>query len=244
MGGILYGLGLGPGDPELVTVKAVRRLGEVATVFVPVARPGAPSYARAIAEPYLDLNRQRVVELLFPVGPDRAAWRAAWAAAAERVVAQLAGGEAAAFVTEGDPSLYSTFQYLRAELVRRCPDLQIEVVPGIPSAFAAAAVAGLPLALGDESFAIVPATRGIDAVRHALLSHEAVALLKVAPVFDQMLDLLESLGLVQHAVWIRRVGRPEMQLVHDLATLRGHKLDYFSLLLVRRPNPTAGDNNP
>jgi precorrin-2/cobalt-factor-2 C20-methyltransferase len=147
------------------------------------------------------------------------------------------------FLTEGDPLLYSTFVYTLRGLRERHPDVRVAVVPGITSITAAAAVAGLPLAVGDERIAIIPATRDMAPVRAALRDFDTVVLLKCAPVFDALLDTLAGAGALDGTVWVRRAGRPEQQVVAgpELGRLRGRTLDYFSILIV---HPRRGRDGP
>lgn len=235
--GTLYGIGLGPGDPELITVKGLRLIRAASVVFVPAAAGGRPSYARAIAEEYLEPSRQTVVELTFPLVRDRALLTAVWDEAALRVIHQLPTAGPAVFLTEGDPLLYSTFIHLYQAIGRRCPEQAIEIVPGVTSFTAAAAVIGLPLVAHGEQLALLPATRDVASLRPTLRSFDTTVLLKVAPVFDRVLDLLEAMRLAEHAVWVQRAGRPEQAIEHDIRRLRGRPLDYFSLLIVHNPTP-------
>src|SRR5687768_4805603 len=126
--GTLYGLGLGPGDPELITLKALRLLRAAPTLLVPVRREGDLGYAWSIAEPYLEPGRQQVVRLPFPQDRASAELDAQWDAHAERVVELLAAGNDAAFLTEGDPLFYGSFIQLVARLRVLAPDLMIDVV--------------------------------------------------------------------------------------------------------------------
>lgn len=228
----LYGVGVGPGDPELLTIKGLRLIRSAPVVYVPVPAPGVASFARTIAAPYLDPVAQEVVELEYPVVRHAARLQHAWATNADIIANRMCGVEHAVFLTEGDPLLYSTFIHTYRTLRERHPGVVVEVVPGVTSVTASAAAAVRPLASGDERIAILPATRDPAALRQALRSFHTVVLLKVAPVLDAVLDTLEAEGLVERGVWVRRVSRPEQEIEHDLRRLRGRKLDYFSLVIV------------
>lgn len=229
----LYGVGVGPGDPELVTLKAHRVLTSVPLLFVPVRRVGAPSYAATIAAAYLANPGQRVVELAYPMTKDAAAVDAAAQRNAGAIAAELATAGRGAFLTEGDPLLYSTFLHTFAALRGAHPEVEVEIVPGVSSVTAAAAVAQWPLADRDDRVAILPATYERALLRQTLCEFDTVALLKVNSVMDAVLDLLEELRLLDRAVYVRRCGRPEQEIVRDVRRLRGQPLDYFSVLLVR-----------
>lgn len=232
--GTLYGIGVGPGDPELLTVKGLRILQSVPNVYVPVSRPGARSLARSIVDEYLDPARQRIVDLVVEMHDDVGSLAEQWRENARVVAAQLTGGSDAAYITEGDPLLYSTFVHLADALAEVCPEAPIVVVPGISSVHAAAAAARVELAERDGRIAILPATYEGERLGAVLDTFDTIVLLKVASVFDHVLELLEQRGLVGGSVYVRRCGLPEEEIVTDVRTLRGRKLDYFSLLIVRR----------
>ncbi|MDP9380344.1 MAG: precorrin-2 C(20)-methyltransferase [Chloroflexota bacterium] len=232
--GTLYGIGVGPGDPELLTLKGLRLLRSVPLVYVPVARPGARSYAREIAAEHLDLNRQQVVELVFAMREEPAVMQGHWKANAAVIAKGLREGSDVAFVTEGDPMLFSTWVHVAAALHETLPEAPIVVVPGISSPQAAAAAAGVPLADRDERLAILPATYEREGLLEALRSFDTVVLLKVASAMDRVLDALEALHLSCRAVYIGQCGRPDQEIVRDVRELRGRSLPYFSLLIIRR----------
>src|SRR5205085_7837234 len=119
--GTLYGVGVGPGDPELLTLKALRILQQVPVVFVPVARGGARSYARAVVEEHVDPARQQIVELVFAMRADPGTRSGRWRENARVIADHLAHGADAAFITEGDPMLYSTFGHIRGALTQDLP---------------------------------------------------------------------------------------------------------------------------
>ncbi len=232
--GTLYGVGVGPGDPELLTLKAVRILSSVPVIYVPVARPGARSYAATIIADHVDRRRQQIVELVFAMHGDIPTMTAQWETNAHVMLAHLRGGMDAAFATEGDPTLYSTFVHVARAVVEQEPSVPIAYVPGISSVNAVAAAAGLPLGDRDERVAIVPATYAAAELHDALASFDTVVLLKVAAALDHVLDVLEELGLAEQAVCVRRCGRPEQEIVRDVRSLRGSTLDYFSTMIVRQ----------
>lgn len=230
--GTIYGLGVGPGDPELVTLRAHRLLTSVPVVFAPAGRGGQPGFGQRIVDAYLDPVRQRIEPLVFALSRDAAVTERAWLAAAERVAAVSANGQDAAFITEGDPLTYSTFVHLWRTLERRHPQVPVQVVPGVTSFAAASAAALQPLVAQDERLAVIPATYAPADLERTLRAFDTVVLLKVSAVFDQVVDLLERLNLIEHALYVRRVGWPEQEVRRDLRALRGQAIDYFSLVIV------------
>ena len=235
--GRLYGIGAGPGSAELLTLKAVRLLGEVPVVFVPRGDTGEVSIALSIIRPFVS-GGQEIRELLAPMTRDRQARSRAWDEAAAQVLAVLDSGRDAAFLTLGDSTIYSTFFYLLEALRRRQPGIEVEIVPGITSFSAAASLLGRSLTMGQEGLAVVSATRGSDYLRQVLSVFENVVLLKVAPVLAEVQALLAELGRQGDAAFVCRCGL-DGQVIRD--SLAGCPLtgagelpaDYYSLILVR-----------
>lgn len=234
----IYAVGVGPGDPELLTRKAERVIRSVPVICTPTGTADAASYALSIVEQFIDRNRQEVIVQLFPMKKDQAGLDEFWNAAAAQVADRITQGLDVAFITIGDPFLYSTFLYLYRIFMERYPDIPIEIIPGISSINAAAALAGLPLGMAAERIAILPATYEDDELRRTLTEFDTVVLMKVNRVFDRVYALLTELGLAHQAAFVRRVGSNEQEVVLDLATLVGQKLDYLSMLIVKRhPSP-------
>lgn len=230
----LYAVGVGPGDPELLTLRAVRILRDADVVVAPTGRAEAASYALGIVAGHLDRSRQLILERVFPMTRDEDELQPLWEATAEEVADHVRAGRTVAFVTIGDPLLYSTFLHLLRVLRAAYPEIVVEIVPGITSVGAAAAAAGVPLAMAAECLAVLPATGEDVRLRQALADFDCVVLMKVSRVFDRIYALLVELGLERHAVFVRRVGSCEEELVTDLATLVGRPLDYLSLVIVRK----------
>jgi precorrin-2/cobalt-factor-2 C20-methyltransferase len=230
--GIFYGVGVGPGDPELITRKAERVLAAVDWIFLPAGVPGGAGFARRIVEP-LGLPPEKFRPVPLCMSRDRGADQQAYRRAAEEIVTELRRGKSAAWITEGDPLFYSTFLHLYAEM-RRFPDVRIEIVPGVTSASAAAALAGVPVARLDEKVAVVPAAYGVERLPALLDEFATVFLLKVNSVFDRLLDALASLPRPVQAVYVEQVGTPTERVVADPASLRGQELPYFSLVILRK----------
>ena len=227
MSGRLVGIGVGPGDPELLTLKAVRRLGE-ADVVVALAAADRPSRARAVVAAYLPAT---VRELRVPLemGPDRTSANASYDRLAVTVGAELAAGATVAVLCEGDPLLFGTFIYL----LRRLPDdAPVEVVPGIPSAIAAAAAERWPLTTGGEGFAVLPATMGPARLHAALAVVRSAAILKTGKRFHEVRDLLDRLGLLRDARLVVELGSPNERRL-PLADWDEERAPYFSLILTR-----------
>lgn len=227
----LVGVGVGPGDPELLTLKAARLIREADLIFAPTRRAGEPSMALSVVEGHVDRIRQRIVELPFP---DDAAPEG-WVDAARRIVEHLGNSGTGVFLTEGDPSLYGSFGHVAAALCDVAPVLTVETVPGVSSITAAAARAGISLADYHETLAVLPAGTGLDRLEAALAAFECVVVLKVGRRLPAVLALLERVHLLDQATYVRRCGWPDEQVVTDLrGAARALTLDYFSLLIVRR----------
>jgi len=230
----IYAVGVGPGDPELLTRKAERILREVPVVCAPTANPADSSFALSLVEPLLDRNRQEVIIQVFPMRMDQAGLEQFWETAAAEVAARVRQGKDVAFITIGDPFLYSTFLYLYRIFRDKYPDIPLEVVPGISSINAASVAAGVPLGMASERIAVIPAAFEQENLRKTIDEFDTVVLMKMSRVFDGIFELLQEMGLERNAVYVSRVGTPEQEVVFDLASLVGKKLDYLSLLIVKK----------
>jgi precorrin-2/cobalt-factor-2 C20-methyltransferase len=230
--GVFYGVGVGPGDPELITRKAERVLVAVDWIFVPAGAQGGDGFARRIVEP-LGLPQAKFRPVTLCMSRDRGTARNAYRTAAAEIVAELWRGKSAAWVTEGDPLFFSTFLHILEE-VSRFPGLRTEIVPGVTSPSAAAARVGWPVARLDEKVAVVPAAYGVERLPELLDTFATVFLLKVSTVFDKLLNGLAALKWTVNAVYVEQVGTPVERVVEDLQSLRGRELPYFSLVILRR----------
>lgn len=234
----LYAVGVGPGDPELLTVKGQRLIASADVIFAPSGRAGESSLALDIASPYIDRERQDVVLLRFPITLSVPLLEETWQAHAGTVAGRLEGGESGVLLVEGDPSLYGSFNHLRAALREHHPGLPIEVVPGVSSVMAAAAAADIPLAVRGERVAVLPVVHSAGELSDVLTTFETVVLLKVSAGINIVLDGLESAGRAHEAMWIRRAGMPEQEIERDVRRLRGTRPDYFSMIVVRKDGRT------
>lgn len=230
--GIFYGVGVGPGDPELITRKAERILKEVDWIFLPSGERSGRSFVRRIVTP-LGLPETKVRPVSLCMSRDRTADGNAYARTAATIVEELRQGKSAAWITEGDPLFYSTFVHLYEEL-RRYPDARIEIVPGVTSTSAAAARAGVPAAQLDERIAVVPAAYGLERLPALFEDFTTVFVLKVHNDFDSLLEALASARTSIQAIYVEYVGTPEEHIVTDLESLRGRELPYFSLVILRK----------
>ncbi|PZD96140.1 precorrin-2 C(20)-methyltransferase [Paenibacillus sambharensis] len=232
--GILYGLGVGPGDPELITVKAFRVMKESAVIAYPKKRSGSKSYALEIVETYINPAEKHMLGLVFPMTKDQETLDRQWSKTVEQVWEQLREGHDVAFVTEGDPMLYSTFIHMMRLMKERHPEVEVRTVPGISSINGAASRLNLPLADGDEQIAIVPATDDAAAMRKALLEHDCVIFLKVSKVLNAMIELLGEMGLKEKAAVLSKVTSGEEMVWTRLDELVDADPGYLTLMIVRK----------
>lgn len=227
MSGTLRGIGVGPGDPELLTLKAVRLIREAAVLAFP-APEGGESFARAIAAAHIRPGCPEL-RLDVPMTPARGPAQAAYARGAERIAAELAAGRDVAVLCEGDPLFYGSFMYLMARLA---PRFAVEVVPGVTSLTAAAAALARPLAAREGALSVLPGTLPEEVLRDRLAGAEAAAILKVGRHLPKIRAAIEALGLTDRAAYVERASLPgerAMPLSEAPA-----EAPYFSMILVAR----------
>jgi precorrin-2/cobalt-factor-2 C20-methyltransferase len=239
-------VGVGPGDPELLTLAAVRAIEAAAVVAYPVAREGAEGMAAAIAAPWITA-RQRRLPLVFPMVAEPEPRIAAWRLAADALAAEVAAGQAVVLLCEGDVSLFASSSYVLLALHQRHPGCPLRLVPGVPAvcvAAAAASTAGLPwpLALQSEGLWIRPTPDtpgGLEALlARAAAEGSVLALLKLGHRWSWVRGVLAERGLLEAALFARRVGWPD-QLVAPAASVPAGEQTYFTLLLIRQGWPAV-----
>jgi precorrin-2/cobalt-factor-2 C20-methyltransferase len=176
----------------------------------------------------------KVVGVVLPMLRDKEKLADYWLKAAENIWQYLKKGEDCAFVNIGDPLLYGTFIHILETLQKSHPEIEVEVIPGISSISAAAARAVVPLASNDERIAIISGNREDKVIREALDNFDTVVFIKMNKVFDRLLGILEELKLVEKCVYVRRCTTQDEEIIRDISKLKGEKVDYFSLLIVRK----------
>jgi precorrin-2/cobalt-factor-2 C20-methyltransferase len=230
--GTLYAIGIGPGDPELLTLKAARLIREADIISVPRGKEKGESLALEIVKGAVDLDEKTILDTHFPM--NKGSQRDVLKPAAQEILEYLDKGQDVAFITLGDPVLYSTFFHLFDSLMALSPEVKVEIVPGVSSINAAGARAGISLALASEKLAIVPATYVKD-IKKVLEDFETVVLMKVFRVIDELSTVLKEMGLYERAVYASRVGLDD-EVVKPLSEITEEDRSYFSIIIVRKGN--------
>lgn len=251
MTGSLYVIGVGPGDPELLTLKAVRILREVPCICVPKGRGEGSSLALSIAEKAVSLEDKEIIEAYFPmrktkkiknqewarggnkISPTLCELDTRWHETVEMILSRLNKGVNVAFITLGDPTIYSTFFYLYDRLLELNPDLSIEIIPGVSSINAAASRAKISLGLADEKIAILPANY-VTELKEILKDFDTVVLMKVHKDFNKIISSLHDIDLLSNATYISRVGMEDERILRNLLEVKEQDLNYFSMVIVKR----------
>jgi precorrin-2/cobalt-factor-2 C20-methyltransferase len=202
-------------------------------VCAPQSDTSHESYAFDIVRGVIDPAKQEILRFHFPTD-DAGEAAGVWRSAAEAIAQRLRQGQDVAFITEGDPMLYSTFSYVLESIRSEHPDYPVEIVPGVSSVMAAAASAAVPLVTHGQRLAILPAVYGIDDLRRAIASYDTIVLMKVNRTLLEALANLENLGLAGKGIYVRRATTAHEQVVRDLHQLSEEDLDYFSLLIIRK----------
>jgi len=231
--GTLYGISVGPGDPELITLKGLRLLKQSPVVAFPAGLRGKPGIAEQTIALWLSAD-QRCLPLEFPYVQEMAVLTQAWRSAAVQVWHYLKQGQDVAFACEGDVSFYSTFTYLAQTLQELYPEALVEIIPGVSSPFAAAAALGLPLTIRQQRLVVLPALYNVEMLETALQWADVVVLLKVSSVYRQVWSLLQQHNLLAYSYVVERASLPDQVIHRDLQAKPELQLPYFSLLIVQK----------
>ncbi len=230
--GTFWGISVGAGDPDWLTLQGAKLLRSVKWVACPQSASGQPGLALHIVRPWLQ-PQQVVLPLHLPFVTEAEPLQAAWKMAAEQLAPPLEQGEDVAFVCEGDVGLYSTFAYVARALQARLPGLSIRAIPGVCSPLAAAALLGSPLVVGSEKLAILPALFALNDLEQACAWADVVVLMKVAPVYPQVWQWLAEKSWLHRASLVVWAGWPQQQIFPTLENLADYRPPYFSLLILR-----------
>jgi precorrin-2/cobalt-factor-2 C20-methyltransferase len=234
--GTFYGVGIGPGNPELLTHEARRVLGQVPVIFVPKAKITDEGLAlQVLLTSVVAQTGAELRDLIFPMSKDPAVLRPAWATAREAILAVLRAGKDCAFITLGDTAIYSTYMNMVAELRRAEAELRIVTCAGVASYSAAAARLNLSLVEKAEKMAILPCLSDVAAMRPDLERFDCVVLMKVGRRFAELRELLRSMDLLKYSHLALKLGTEDELLSSDLDRVDPEKVTYMSLVIVRKP---------
>lgn len=233
MTGVLYGVGVGPGAPDLLTLRAVSVLGKVDVILAAASPRNDYSAALETARPHLRPD-VRMLRLEFPMTRDRAVLHEAWRVAAEETQKVLENGENAAFLTIGDPLVYSTFGYLMQTLKQRAPHLPVEIISGITSIQAAAARTGTILCENSESLRIIPGINSREELEKALDDADTAVILKAYRNLPAIVDALRATGRLDSCMLASHVEQPAERLRQGIDLEEGTP-PYMSLVISRKP---------
>ena len=231
LNGTFYGIGVGPGDPELLTVKAIDALKKIDVLIAPKTEKKSDSVALSIARPYLKPSVEIIFQT-FPMVRDFAAEKKIFEANTNEILKNLRGGKNVGFATLGDPMFYSTYIYIFKLLEPR--GVKIITVAGVPAFLAIAAQIGRPLAYGNDILTIIPATAELDAIKNFLDKADATVLMKVYKNFPEIVDALAARNLIDEAVLVSRCGLDDEKIITDVAAHKTEPLNYLSTILTRR----------
>jgi precorrin-2/cobalt-factor-2 C20-methyltransferase len=223
--GKLYGLGIGPGDPELLTLKAHRILTTVPVIAYPTMENGKV-LARAIVAGFIQPH-QLEIPMPLPFSTERSS-QPYYDIAAAKIAEHLEQGRDVAVLCEGEPMLYGTFMYLFNRLAGRFPT---EVVPGISSTMASAAMLGAPITYRNDVLSIMPATLEVEVLRDRLAVVDAAVIIKLGRHFAKVRNILTELGLIGRALYIERATQPTQKIL-PITTVDPAKVPYWALILI------------
>lgn len=229
--GIFYGIGVGPGDPELLTVKAINAIKISEVIIAPKTEKKSDSLALQIATPYLRADVQ-IVYQTFPMVKDFETSPEIFESNVSEILSYLNAGKNVGFLTLGDPMFFSTYIYIFKLLKKSA--VQIETVAGVPAFLAIAAKIGYPVAYGNEMLSIIPATADAEKISAALKNSEDAVLMKVYKNFGEVAEILNAENLSENAVLVSRCGLEDEKIISDIDACKNEKLNYLSTILTRR----------
>jgi precorrin-2/cobalt-factor-2 C20-methyltransferase len=231
--GILYGIGVGPGDPDLITIKAVKILSRVKTVFAAASTKNHHSLAVNIAKRHIP-EGTAVRMLRFPMTRAKDETRMAWLANARIIIEELEKGDPAAFLTLGDSLTYSTYGYIARYIQAIAPHIMIVTVPGITSYQAAAARLNTPLVEGEESLMVVSGAKGGDRLRELTTKPENIVFLKAYRNVKDIKGAIDEIGIYASCVGVKNCGHPNEEILPDIEELSKRKPDYWTLIIAKQ----------
>jgi len=236
----LIGIGVGPGDPDLLTVKAVKAIQDADVIMCPASAEDRPSIALSVISSLIDKSKnQEIVKLIFPMTKDKDVLEAHWKTNAKIMAEKVLSGNNVVYLTVGDPYLYSTWIYMHRDISANYPDIKISVIPGIVSMFTFASKVGISIAEGAEKVAIIPSCYDLSSVKEIAKHSEVLVFLKDGRYFDKVIELLKESGFPENSIFA--IGQ-DLGTDHEIIrkmTL-GEVNDgtlttkYFSILVVKR----------
>ena len=229
--GKLFIVGVGPGDPGLVTVKAARVLGSVSHVFVPLSKKGRKKVALEIAQEYIPADSVEV-ELVFPMLRNKDEVQTKYRENFQKIMTVLRQGHDAALITLGDPGTYSTAWPILNLIQEHAPDIEMEVVPGITSYAHAAARAAVRLVEGNETLSVVSANDSLERIESVIGASDTVVFLKTYKERPRLIELLKKRALLNSCIYIRRCGLAEEEIVYNMEHLP-EEVDYLSMIILK-----------
>jgi precorrin-2/cobalt-factor-2 C20-methyltransferase len=227
MNGVLYGVGVGPGDPELITLKSLRLIKSTEVIAYPKLK-GSRSFARNIIEEFIDLPKFEIA-IEIPMTVNRLPAQRAYDAAAQEISSHLNMGKNVVFLCEGDPFFYGSFMYLHSRLYKK---YLVEIVPGVSSMTACAAMAKKPLAARNEVLTVLPGPLSKKELERRLADNNSSAIMKVGRHIKKIKSVIDRLGLMDSSLYIERASLKEQRILKliDAPELA----PYFSMILVSK----------
>ncbi len=236
----LIGIGVGPGDPELLTVKAVKAIQNADIIMCPASNEDRPSIAFSVVSSIIDKSKnQEIIKLIFPMTKDKDVLEQTWKRNAKIMAETVLSGKNVVYLTVGDPYLYSTWIYMHKDLKENYPEMDISVIPGIVSIFTFAAKVGVSVAEGAEKVAIIPSCYDLSSVKEIAKHAESMIFLKDGRYFDQVIKVLKEAGFPDNSIFA--IGQDlgtENEIIRKMTL--GEVNDgtlttkYFSILVVKR----------
>jgi len=241
--GKFFGVGVGPGNPQLVTIKASQVLMTVDVICAPKANPRKPSYALKTVRTIIKASNksQETIELVYPMVKDRKLMERAVERNAEIIVSRLREGKNVAFITLGDPMLYSTFINTYRKVVEKLPEVEVEIIPGVTSLSACAAASKIPVAEAEEAVVIIPTTSNLEKLEMLAQQADTIIFMKGIKDMEGLFKALTRSGFSENsqAVIATNIGTPSEEVrimkLHELRKMKGES--YFSTIIVRRKSP-------
>ncbi|MFY9301499.1 MAG: precorrin-2 C(20)-methyltransferase [Candidatus Nitrosotenuis sp.] len=233
-------VGCGPGDPELLTVKAVKAIQNAEVIACPTAKEGKSSIALSAVESLIDKEKNpEIVNLVFPMVKDKETLESTWEKNTEILAQKVHEGKKVVYLTIGDPYLYSTWIYLHRELQAKYPEIKITVIPGIVSMFTFASKVGISLAEGAETMAVIPSCYDLSRVQETAKNCDTMIFLKDGRYFDQVIKLLKEAGFSDDSIFAigQDLGTPnEIVKKMRLGDVNESTMTtkYFSIMVVKR----------